>query len=796
MSGGGGNSTTVQKSDPWEGQQPYLRDVFSQARDLYGNGTPAYYPGQTVAGFSPQTMMGLDMMTSRAMGGAPYQNALNNYAMGSMGQQNIDPMAMFGGGMQAMGGIGTGQGMMRNAGNPLSFDQAQGMLGGNDPLYDYNRANNALGNVDTADLNYPRNYIANTLNNPSGFGTAMQQAQLMAPGGYDPTPAYSTYSAGRLSASPMAEVFGASPINTRDVGGNFGVDNIDPQMINPGFNAAQVGSQFDVPQVGNQFDTPNVNAMTLGDQYTFDAGGLDSTARNALAGTASGDLLGGNPYLDAMYDRAAGRVTDQFNNEIMPGLNATFGSAGRTGGGIHALMAGEAAGQLTDSLGDMAASVYGNAYESERGRQMDAASQLGQLSLAEGGQNLAAQTDAARLGLTAGQSNQQAALNAGLANQDAAMQAQQMGLNADLANQQAGMQGLQLGLNADLANQDTTMQAQQMGLNANLANQQAGLTAGQANQQAALQSGQMGLDAQLANQQSDLLANQSNQDAALRAQQLGITAGQANQQNALNTFMANQDAAARAGQMGLDAQLANQQAGLTGAGMDLQGDLAQMNLAGDLYQSQMANQLGAAQLGGDLFSARNAADLGRMGMANDLFGNVMQNQLGMNSLAAGMYGDSMNRMLQGGLGLTNAGLTGLGSMNDLYSNIGANQYRGASMAPTLANMDYNDINNMIGAGNMIQDQSQNLIDADMARHNYYQQMPQQMLNNYASTINGLPAGLGTTTSNMNGPSNTGAGLMGGAMMGAGLGSMMLPAAAGFGAFAPYMMGGALLGGLI
>ena len=47
-SGGGGNSnTTVQKSDPWSGQQPYLTDTFSQAQNLYNGPGPQYYSGTT-----------------------------------------------------------------------------------------------------------------------------------------------------------------------------------------------------------------------------------------------------------------------------------------------------------------------------------------------------------------------------------------------------------------------------------------------------------------------------------------------------------------------------------------------------------------------------------------------------------------------------------------------------------------------------------------------------------------------------------------------------------------------------
>lgn len=58
----GGSTTTVQKADPWEGQQPYLvggihingvpiAGTFYEANKLYQNGqlAPEYYPGQTVA---------------------------------------------------------------------------------------------------------------------------------------------------------------------------------------------------------------------------------------------------------------------------------------------------------------------------------------------------------------------------------------------------------------------------------------------------------------------------------------------------------------------------------------------------------------------------------------------------------------------------------------------------------------------------------------------------------------------------------------------------------------------------
>lgn len=54
MSGGskGQSTNTIQQSDPWVGQQPYLRDIFGQAQKNYQSAQPQFFPGPTVA---PQT---------------------------------------------------------------------------------------------------------------------------------------------------------------------------------------------------------------------------------------------------------------------------------------------------------------------------------------------------------------------------------------------------------------------------------------------------------------------------------------------------------------------------------------------------------------------------------------------------------------------------------------------------------------------------------------------------------------------------------------------------------------------
>lgn len=81
-------------------------------------------------------------------------------------------------------------------------------------------------------------------------------------------------------------------------------------------------------------------------------------AGQLLGQTLGGEFLGdANPYLQDVVGRAS--------RDVMSGLNATFGGAGRTGGGLHQQALGTA-------LGDVATSVYAPAYEQERQRMSQA----------------------------------------------------------------------------------------------------------------------------------------------------------------------------------------------------------------------------------------------------------------------------------------------------------------------------------------------------------------------------------------------------------------------------------------
>lgn len=89
--GGGGSSTqTIQKADPWEGVQPYIKDYLA-----VGQATTQrpynFYNGDTVAGFSPEQELGFNLTTQRALAGSPTLNAANNSLTNTLNGNFLSP---------------------------------------------------------------------------------------------------------------------------------------------------------------------------------------------------------------------------------------------------------------------------------------------------------------------------------------------------------------------------------------------------------------------------------------------------------------------------------------------------------------------------------------------------------------------------------------------------------------------------------------------------------------------------------------------------------------------------------
>lgn len=108
-----------------------------------------------------------------------------------------------------------------------------------------------------------------------------------------------------------------------------------------------------------------------------------------------------------------------------------------------------------------------------------------------------------------------------------------------------------------------------------------------------------------------------------------------------------------------------------------------------------------------------------------------------------------------------------------YGNERQNQLRAMLFAPEAAQADYNDIRALAGVGQAREGQTQSGIDEAMWRHQAQQEMPWELLAKYQDLINGGYGANATTTSY--GPkTNKGAGILGGALGGAALGTQISP----------------------
>ena len=601
MGGGGGGDTTT-TTTPWSGQQPYLTDLFGEARGLYQSGVgQQYFPGQTVAGFSPQTQLGLDAMTQRALAGSPVERGMQDYIAGTFAQPQIGLGGAAQGAGQYLGQIGAGQQALGAAAQPMDYGQAAGMAG----LGQFDPYQQALGGV-------------------------MVDARGIAAGAPD-LAAASQFAGG--ATAPWSNVLGGMT--------QFGGLGEAQQFAGMPQAGALPASQQFVSGALEGGPTDVAQAMGAG------AGTIDPAAMAQLGATAGGEFLGANPYLDAAAQQIQDRATRQFTEEIAPAIAAQFGGAGRarrgaagtSGGGIQGDVLTGAAGDVAEQVaGQLASQVYMPAYEAERGRQIQAAGQMGQLGLG-GGQ-----------------------------------------LGTDILRTQTGVAGL------------------------------GGELFGTANA-------------------ADLARRQLASQQYLGERGLGQQAAQAG------------------GQLGLG-----------GAG-----------LAADLYGT--GGQLGISA--------------GQLGLGGAQAG--LQNLATQRALGADIFQGGLDRQLQAGLGLQQGGLGGIGALGDLYGAQQSALGRAGALAPTAAGFDYQNIDRLMQAGALTEDQAQRLIDAERARFDFYQQAPGQALQNYANIVYGSPA---FSTQATQGPERSrAAGVLGGAMTGAAMGSVV----PGIGTLAGGIMGG--LGGL-
>lgn len=102
---------------------------------------------------------------------------------------------------------------------------------------------------------------------------------------------------------------------------------------------------------------------------------LIPSAQGLTLDTINGKYLdpNSNPFLAATYGAAADQVTNAYRTATAPGTAAAYSAAGRYGSGARNQTVDQDRRGLLDKLNNLATSIYGGNYQTERDRQMTAA---------------------------------------------------------------------------------------------------------------------------------------------------------------------------------------------------------------------------------------------------------------------------------------------------------------------------------------------------------------------------------------------------------------------------------------
>lgn len=92
-----------------------------------------------------------------------------------------------------------------------------------------------------------------------------------------------------------------------------------------------------------------------------------------LGETMSGTFLGANPYFQQKLEADLKPLTEQFMQDVVPGLTSQFARAGRTGSDAHQDVVMRAVDSLNRAQADAAVKASAGEYDAERSRMLSAA---------------------------------------------------------------------------------------------------------------------------------------------------------------------------------------------------------------------------------------------------------------------------------------------------------------------------------------------------------------------------------------------------------------------------------------
>lgn len=505
--------------------KPYIEKYLKQADEAYTKGSPKYYTGDTIAAQSQATLDAQKQQEALARanptGIKTAQNTVNDITSGNYfdGQANKTLSDL-------QNGVALGTNPASKGVNAIASGSQTGLAPG------------------TSTIKAGMNYTDPALAASKGLAVSLNN----------------NYSNPGVAATTAA------------------AKGITDSYTNPGVAATQkalsgVNTNYTNAAAGQ---AANYNGFTnaatgLQTQQAKELASGNNPAMDYLRKTASGGDIGNNPYLDQMVATQQSKIADQLKNITNPQIDSQAASLGRMGSGAFATQRNNAETAAATGMSDVAATMYGNQYNTDKDRQMAAAGQYGDMYASDQNLQMQANANLANTSNSQQQSRMQGTQLYGDLND--AQQSQR------LAQQQLQMQGAgQLGQQS-LSQQDMNNQLDTLRLNA------AGQLGDQSAQQQNLRNAQTGLMLD-ANGQWSTQANTQN------AQRLNA-AGMANDQYQFDQNYRMQ---------GLGLQNDIYQQGLQN---QFQNNTQRMNAA----NSQAANQ-----------NARANTQLQGAGMAGDMYG--------------------------------------------------------------------------------------------------------------------------------------------------------------------------------
>lgn len=131
------------------------------------------------------------------------------------------------------------------------------------------------------------------------------------------------------------------------------------------------------PYAGQLYAGPTATMAAAQDLSLARAGGATSSGLSGLQlaqGTLSGQYLNAetNPYLQSYTQAATRPLTQNLTENVLPSIGANALASGGYGGSRQGIAEGLATARTQQQIGDVSTNIAMNAYEAERGRQLQA----------------------------------------------------------------------------------------------------------------------------------------------------------------------------------------------------------------------------------------------------------------------------------------------------------------------------------------------------------------------------------------------------------------------------------------